>query len=182
MQSEHQAVDRAIAAGEWVSVVVAIFLSAACAQTDLNRTEAVAEQVVENPLPSCEPGHHQALSNGLLHIKPGQTVCVQLKVLGNVVVPSVVVGPNAESSGTLIVRAWPDPRTNATYLYIHNPLERLLQYNASMLRSGSLQWEHTSTCAVLPHRVGFEQWPYPINEFKLGDFVVLPESKQIECK
>jgi hypothetical protein len=142
--------------------------------------EKVALQVVGDPVPACQPGHKDALYNGTVFIKPGEVICVRLKVLGKSVVPESIVEQGGPTD-TLIIRLWQETGGKATYLYIHNPLHEFLVYDASMLRPGATVFRHTSTCPVLSGRVAFEQWPYPISTLALTNFVTTPDTNQVAC-
>jgi len=144
-------------------------------------TESVARKAVKEPAPDCEAGHKDALYNGTIFIRPGEVICVRLKMLGSVVVPAEIVEKGGPAD-TLIIRMWQEKGDQATYLYIHNPLGRLLVYDASMLRLGASTFQHTSTCPVLSHRIAFEQWPYPIATLVLANFVTKPDDGQIVCE
>jgi hypothetical protein len=144
-------------------------------------TERVGARIVKEPIPSCQPGHESALANGTVAIRPGETICLSLQVKGDVIALVQVVTP-PDPKDVLVLRLWQDPQTNETFLTINNPLATFIQYEAALLRPGSSQAEATSSCDVLSHRIGLEQWPYPISELILKNFKSLPESKSVGCR
>lgn len=144
-------------------------------------TEREAARVVKSPVPDCQPGHAAALANGEVHVAPGDTICVRLTVVGNVVAPVAVV-EKFDPANTLVVRMWYSQKDRATYLYLHNPLHRYLRYEADVQRHGSGPFRYTDTCPVLDRRVGFEQWPYAIDALVIRDLVTLPAGGSITCE
>jgi len=143
--------------------------------------ERVGIRTVAEPKPSCEAGHDAALSEGVLTLRPGDTICVRLEVHENSVVPAEVV-TTSTAENTLVVRAWIEPGTSETYLSLHNPLASFLRYEAHLVQVGSKQSEYTSSCPVLSGRIGIEQWPYAVSSFSLSGFKLLPESGQLACQ
>lgn len=143
--------------------------------------EREAVRVVKSPIPACQPGHASALANGEVHVSPGDTICVRLKVIGNVVAPVAIV-EHFDPTNTLVVRMWYSQKDSATYLYLHNPLHLFLRYQADIRRPGSNQLQYTDTCPVLDQRVGFEQWPYFIDTIVIRDLMTLPSSGTITCE
>ena len=143
--------------------------------------ERVDKRVVAEPVPVCQPGHQGALFNGSVTLKPGDTICLTLAAKGASVVPVAVVDV-ADPRDTLVLRFWREGEPAGTYLTVQNPLETYLRYDASMLRAGALQREHTSSCPVLSRRKAVEQWPFAINELTLAAFAPEPETKQLSCR
>jgi hypothetical protein len=159
---------------------VAILISG-CASAPSSTMEKAGLRVVGEPAPACEPGHQGALTGGALTIVPGQTICLTLQLRGDSVVPVSVVS-TVDPQNTLVVRLWQESGTNETFLTLHNPLNKFLSYQASLLRPGTFQRQYTSSCPVLSRRLGVEQWPYPVNEITLSDFAALPDSDKMVCK
>ncbi len=152
-----------------------------CASSPPSTVERVALETVKDPIPECVPGHEGALSNGIVTVRPGETVCIRLEVAGSSVTPAEVVSTNVEGS-TLVLRAWSEPGSNFTFLSIHNPLDALLRYEAYLISGRKDSPEYTSSCPVLSHRLGIEHWPYAVTEFTLAGFRTIPETEGIECK
>jgi hypothetical protein len=100
---------------------------------------------------------------------------------GDSVVPVAVVS-TANPTNTLVVRLWQESGTNEMFLTLHNPLNTFLAYQANLLRPGTSQRQYTSSCPVLSHRLGIEQWPYQVSEITLSNFTSLPESNDMVCK
>jgi hypothetical protein len=149
-------------------------LVAGCTSTLPDNLERAMLETAEGPKPTCESGHDAALNGGVITISPGQVVCVQLRIEGDTIVPvSIVSAANPET--TLVLRSWIDAESSDTFLTLHNPLDLLLRYEASMLRADASQAEYTSSCPVLSRRVSIEHWPYPIQELRIGKFSVEPE-------
>jgi hypothetical protein len=157
---------------------VLLVVGSAAAQSTMDK---VGLRVAAEPKPACQSGHDNALSNGVITIRPGETICVALQANGMSVVPARVVA-SATSQDTMVVKFWQEPGTNKMFLSVHNPLHGFLRYRAEMVRPGSLQYQYTSTCPVLSDRLGIENWPFPITALNLSNFETLPDSKTMECK
>jgi hypothetical protein len=162
-------------------IVLVAFLFAGCASAPKSTMETVGIRVAGELAPKCQSGHDNALSNGVLTIRPGDIICVSLKADGASVTPVQVVA-SANPKDTLVVKFWQEPGTTDMFLSVHNPLGSFLQYHAEILRPGSLQYEYTSSCPVLAGLLGIENWPYSIAVLNLSDFKLLPDSKTVQCK
>lgn len=149
---------------------------------DPSAPEKLAVRVAKEPAPSCEPGHGDALVNGAVTIRPGQTLCIRLKVEGDVVRPEAVVS-SRDSANTLVLRMRDEPGTGTTFLYLYNPLSRNLLYDAVLSKQGKTQAEHTSTCPVLSSRMGFEYWTYYfVSRLTLTQFKLASDDAKFDCK
>ena len=49
-----------------------------------------------------------------------------------------------------------------TYLLVHNPFDYPLRYEAYMETEGGDEYQYTSSCAVQPGLMTYEQWQYPV--------------------
>lgn len=161
------------------SVGTALLL-AGCASAPKSNYVNVAVKATRAPVPACEKGHEAALQNGTVTVRPGQTVCVELRLDGSRVVPVRVVA-EIQGDNTLVLRAWQEPVGQETFLSLHNPLDTNLRYKAHMSRSAGSALEYTSSCPVLSRRLGIEHWPYPVVEFQLSQFQAELETETMEC-
>ncbi len=155
-------------------------LIAGCASNPRSNFEEIGLRVGGDPRPNCEPGHESSLSDGTITIRPGQIICVTVKVQGNSVVPLSVVS-SEEPGKTVILKFWQEPSSNDMVLTVHNPLATFLRYRAYMLRPGASRREYTTSCPVLSERFGLEHWPHAISQVTLANFESLPESETITC-
>lgn len=57
-------------------------------------------------------------------------------------------------------------------LVFENGYDAALRYKAGMMRGGKI--EPTDVCTVLPHRRGYEHWPYPMDMIMLSAFTLVP--------
>jgi hypothetical protein len=149
------------------------------ASTPQSSMERVGLRTAKEPIPSCEAGHDASLSNGVVTIKPGETICLRLQVQGKSVSPVAVVS-TAEKNNTLVLRMWQEG--GETFLSLNNPIDAFLRYEASMLLPGQSQYQHTSSCPVLSQRLGIEQWPQAVSALTLKNFESFPDSDRIECR
>jgi hypothetical protein len=169
-----------------IPLVLAVVLASACtsqpppvAPTDLGR---VAMRTTAESVPACESGHEAALADGVLVIRPGQTICLILGVEGGRIV-STAIASTSTPDNTLVVRAWIEPGTNETFLSLHNPLSTFLSYEAFLTRPGESRTEYTSSCSVLSKRLGIEHWPYLVGQFQLRGFTALSDTqKDVVCR
>jgi len=143
--------------------------------------EQVFKKIATDPVPSCEAGHAEALTSGILTIKPDQIICTSVESRGDSIVPVAVVSAYKPET-TLVIKFWREPNSGDMYLVVFNPLGGFLQYQAAMRLPGSLLPQHTSTCPVLSHRRGIERWPQPVEELVLSNFKLLPESESVSCQ
>lgn len=84
-------------------IFLVAFLFAGCALAPKSTMETVDIRVAGEPAPKCQSGHDNALSNGVLTIRPGDTICVSLKANGASVTPVQVV-TSANPKDTLVVK------------------------------------------------------------------------------
>ncbi|MHA6205400.1 hypothetical protein ACXU4B_13320 [Dyella soli] len=132
-------------------------------------------------VPACEPGHEDALTDGVIRIRPGETLCVSLDATGDSVTPKAIV-PAGDPASLLVLRFWQEPGSSQMFLSVHSPLADDLRYKAFMVRSGSLRQEYTSSCPVLSHRFGIENWPFAISELRITGLVALRGARHMECR
>ena len=163
-------------------------LVSSCASTLPENVERASLQAAEAPKPACESGHEAALNDGVVTIRPGQVVCVQLRVESDAIVPVAIVSESNLDS-TLVLKSWIEAASSDTFLTLHNPLDLLLRYEANMVRLNEAQAEYTSSCPVLSLRLSLEHWPYPISELRLSNFSIepvdaadSPNSMTIHCR
>jgi len=154
--------------------------SAASAALDAVRRNAAREA------PACRVDRTDAIVAGRIHVRVGETLCVTLRVDGDHALPAGLVAADA-SADVLVVAARQEG--GRTFLTLTNPLPRWVRYRAWMHRPGAPGFGYTSSCPVMSdHRVGFEDWPYAIDEFALGDFTLEPAGteggprRQVECR
>ena len=142
-------------------------------------TEQVYVRASTEAVPVCETAHPGVLAKGIVTLKPGETVCLSLRVIGNSVVPTASTQSH-DPKNTLVLKAWYE--AGATFLVVYNPLPEFLGYQAALQQSVGAQSQHTSVCSVLPLRRGIERWPYPIAALSLSEFKLLPDSKSVICQ
>jgi len=145
------------------------------------RAEQVMSRVAKEPVPSCETGHSEALANGVITIKPGQTICVSFQAQGDILVPTAIVEAS-EKKETLVIRFWKEDSAGDMFLALFNPFPSPLRYEAYMLLPDSSQHQHTSTCPVLSRRRNVEFWNIPVTELTISNFKLLPESQATACR
>jgi hypothetical protein len=118
--------------------------------------------------PACRTDRADAIVDGRIHLRPGETLCVRLRLDdGRVEAVGLVAGDAAADA--LVVTARQEG--GRTFLTLTNPLPQRLRYRAWMRLPRADAFRYTSSCPVLSdHRIGFEDWPFPIDEFALGDF------------
>jgi hypothetical protein len=142
--------------------------------------EKQALRVVGEARPACGTGHANALSGGVVTIRPGETICVNLEAKGRVVSISGVT--SVESEKTLVLSFQRDTDPPSMVLTVRNPFGSFLRYKAYLLRPGFLKYEYTSSCPVLSNRLAIEQWPYPIDVLRISAFELIPDAKSMECR
>ena len=133
--------------------------------------------------PACRTDRADAIVDGRIHVRAGETLCVTLKLDGNHASAMGLVDGAASRDALVVTARQEDGRT---FLTLVNPLRGWLRYHAWMRRPGADGLRYTSSCPVMSdHRVGFEDWPFPIDELALGDFTVEPAAagkEQVECR
>ena len=142
-------------------------------------TEQIYVRASTEPVPACETAHAGVLADGIVSLKPGETICLSLRAVGNSVVPTTATQSH-DQKNTLVLKAWYE--AGATFLVVYNPLPVFLGYQAALQQSVGAQSQHTSVCSVLPLRRGIERWPYPIVTLSLSEFKLLPDSKSVVCQ
>jgi hypothetical protein len=131
--------------------------------------------------PACESGHADALVDGKLTIKVGDTICLRVKQNGNEIEP-LSVATSATDGDTIVLKFWQIAETKGMALQVYSPFDKLFRYQALMLLPGESNYRATSTCSVLAKLSSIEQWDHPIKELKLANFKLLPDAKTVECK
>jgi hypothetical protein len=160
----------------WLAVVLAL---AACATSPKATVErAATPPAAKNPPPECDPAHDDTLVDGLVVIRPGETLCIAVTAMGDVVVPARVV---STSEGSIMLRSWregPD-----VFLTIRSPFSRRLKYRAGIVLAGEVRPREAKTCPALSdYRPTLEQWPRLVDEILLTDFRLLPEGASVVCE
>jgi hypothetical protein len=164
----------------WKVVAPLLMLVGGCATSMPAEMKAISLKAASEPMPACESGHDDALVGGVLSIRPGQVICVELGNEGAAVVPVKIVSTR-DPKNTLVLSFRQHEDSNNWVLSLYNPLSQFLQYKVQMHRPGQSGFEETSNCPVLSHRLGIEFWPHPIDELRLQDFSAIPESTTMEC-
>jgi len=163
-------------------VVVWVVLSA-CAASAPDRIDPPPPVAKEAPPSECGPAQADTLEDGLVVIRPGESICIAATSWGDVVTPVRVVS-SAETEGAarpIILRSWRDG--SDVYLTIRSPYARYLKYRAAVVLPGEVRPRDTKTCAVLTdYRPTLEHWPLPIDEILLTDFRLLPEGAALSCE
>ena len=114
----------------------------------------------------CRTDRASALVDGVVRIRPGETLCLQLQSQDDSVTPIAMVA--SAGRGILVFTLLEEGgRTN---LYVTNPLDVRLCYSAAMRLPGRSDTLPTSIWSVLSHRFGVEGWPQPIDELTLSNF------------
>ena len=154
--------------------------SAEAAALDAARHNAAGER------PVCRTDRAGAILDGRVHVRPGETLCIGLRVVGERVEPAGLVGSAASRDALVVTARQEDGRT---FLTLINPLPRWLRYRAWMRPAGEGGFRYTSSCPVMSgHHLGFEDWPDLIDELALGDFTLDPAdmdgvpARRVECR
>ena len=134
--------------------------------------------------PACRLDRADALVDGAVRIRPGETLCVALRLVDGRPRPVRLVGVEAGADALVITASLDNGRTMLT---LRNPLGQWLRYQAFMRPAADGELRYTSSCPVMSnHRLAFEDWPYPITEFVLTGFEIEPAPEgadpvQVSC-
>lgn len=142
-------------------------LAAGCAATPYTTAASAAVEAVEAGVPACEPGHEGALSNGVVTIRPGETICLAMREDGSTPRPTGVVATGSGSASTIVLRSWQSGE--GVFLTAHNPFPEQVKYRAGVLIPGEQHFRRTSSCPVLSNHMSLEHWPHPIVALVLAD-------------
>ena len=163
----------------WVVVWLAL---SACVASPPERIDPPTRPTRNEP-PECGPAQEDTLADGLVVIRPGESVCIAATSWGDVVTLVRVV-TSAETEGAarpIILRSWRDG--SDVYLTIRNPYPRYLKYRAGVVLPGEVRPRDTKTCPALSdYRPTLEHWPQLIDEILLTDFRLLPEGAALACE
>jgi hypothetical protein len=170
--------------GWWIALLLAV---SACATSSprkpVERAARAATDAAEEGPPECGAPRADTLEDGLVVIRPGETICVAVTSWKDVVTPVRVVSSTATDGAArpIILRSWRDG--SDVYLTIRNPYARYLKYRAAVVLPGEVRPRDTKTCAVLTdYRPTLEHWPHAIDEILLTDFRLLPEGAALACE
>src|SRR5262245_18724381 len=129
------------AAGRGWSIAALLAISA-CATPPPKPVEPAARAAThatdEGP-PECGAPNADTLEDGLVVIRPGQTICIAATSWGNVVTLVRVV-PSSSTDGAarpIILRSWRDG--SDVFLTIRNPYSRYLKYRAGVVLPGEVR-------------------------------------------
>jgi hypothetical protein len=154
-----------------------------CGPTEAKVEPAPTPQPVKDAGTECDAPQDDTLADGLVVIRPGQTICIAATSLGSVVTAVRVVRSTVteESARPIILRSWRDG--SDVYLTIRNPYARYLKYRAAVVLPGEARPRDTKTCPVLSdYRPTIEHWPQLVDEILLTDFRLLPEGTSAACE
>jgi hypothetical protein len=149
-------------------------------ETARSPAERQAIRVITEAQPPCTTGREGTLSGGVVTIRPGETICVDVEDTGNAVSLSGVV--TVVSGKTLVITFRRDTDPPSMILTVRNPFGRFLRYKSGLLRPGASNYVYTSSCPVLSGRIGIELWPYPIDAMKLNAFELLSDASDTSCR
>lgn len=168
----------------WTAAVLCLALTSAfgCAAARTRSPQEVALAAVKAGVPTCTPGHDDALSSGVVTIRPGETLCLAVRAEETAVVPIGVLSSPGGETPMIVVRAWQEPGGVDVFLSTHNPFAENLKYRAGMLLPAEQRHHSTSTCAVIANGVGVESWPHAITEIILADFRLVGSSPELMCE
>ncbi len=63
-----------------------------------------------------------------------------------------------------------------------NPFAKFLRYRLDMMALGSDLLRYTSSCPVIPEKMAYEQWPYPIFQLIMSDLRFVEGEETKICK
>ena len=165
----------------WVAVLLALSACATSSQAPVDRAARAATEAVKNDVPECGPAQDDTLEDGLVVIRPGETLCIAATSQGDVVVPVRVVTTIEGPGRPIVLRSWREG--SDVFLTIRNPYSRYLKYRAGIVLPGEVRPRNTSSCPVLSdYRPTLEHWPHLVDEILLTDFRLLAEGADPACK
>jgi len=160
---------------------LALLVAAGCVSAvahQLSRQFQVTPATLYTATSACQVQRADALINGRLSIRPGETLCVQVQTQGDSIIPIALISD--ATAGTLVLTLRRDGG-NSTTLTVQNSLPLILRYQASIRIAGKTDREPTNTCPVLSQRFAVESWPYPVQEVILTDFKVAAQAEAATC-
>ena len=156
-------------------VLAASFL---CCSAASSRAAADAASAAADAAPACQMARESALAAGRVSIRPGETLCIRLRVSGQRVDAGALVS-GADAAGALVLKASKEDK--GTLLVLKNPLGATLRYRVYLSRPMRVESTYTSSCPITAHGSNFESWPYAVGEIVLSDFELLPADSSSRC-
>ncbi|MBL0164467.1 MAG: hypothetical protein IPP82_12725 [Xanthomonadales bacterium] len=160
--------------------VVMLLFALACSSSLAQERETLTFKKTRMTVPSCGRQLLESQSAGAITLLPNQVACFALKVT-DARIQLIEPPKGAAPESLLVLKLWYEPKTEKSFLSIHNPLSLFLTYKAHIRRTGAKSLEYTTTCPVLSHRDGLEFWTYEMSEIVISNLALVPESKTIEC-
>jgi hypothetical protein len=163
----------------WTAVLFALSACATSPKAPVER--AATPPAARNPPPECDPAHDDTIVQGVVVIRPGETLCIAVTSVGDVVVPARVVSTTEGSSRPIMLRTWREG--SEVFMTIRNPFSRRLRYRAGIVPTGEVRPRDTKTCPALgDYRPTIEHWPRLVDAILLTDFRLLPEGATVVCE
>jgi hypothetical protein len=147
-----------------VAGLAALLLTSGCTSTpDPERL------IAPTPLPirsNCQTSRSEALVDGVVAIRPGETLCVQLQPNGDSITAAALTDRGGHD--VLIVKLLNGK--GGTTLYVQNPMGTSLCYAVLVKLPGKSNTLSARVGSPLSHNTAVEGWAQPIEEVRLSKF------------
>jgi len=149
--------------------LVFVAVAAGCATTSREETAGnAAISAYKAGVPSCESGHADSFTDGVVAIRPGETICLAFQEDASGITLTGVVESTSDVGAIMVLKAWSEG--SDVFLTVQNPFSKDIKYRAGMRLPGEERARKTSSCPVRSGIMTLEHWPHPIDEILLTDF------------
>jgi hypothetical protein len=152
----------------WLAILL---VASGCANTPPRPAERTPAAAKGSEL-QCSAPQDDTIVDGLVVLRPGETVCIAATSLGDAVALAGAVATSDDAARPIMIRSWREG--SEVYMTIRNPFSRALKYRAGVVLPGEVRPRDTTTCPALSdYRPTLEHWPHPVDEILLTDFWLL---------
>lgn len=121
-----------------------------------------------------------------ISILPGETLLVEADIDGDRLVNLKQVKTVCHPEKTIRLKFWQEPSIRdgtEMVLKVLNPFDKYLKYRLYMMSVDSDSTQYTSSCPVIPGKLSYEHWPYPLFQIFVLDLKLIKiEGDKIVCQ
>lgn len=127
-----------------------------------------------------------AIQPDILTIYPGEELYIEAELDGDKLVNLKQVPKSVNPAKTISIKFWQEPSIRdgtEMMLSVTNPFKGYLRYEIGMMTLDSSNLKYTSSCPVMPGKISYEHWPFPIFQLAFANIHLIKiEGDSITCQ
>jgi hypothetical protein len=127
-----------------------------------------------------------AIQPDILTIYPGEELYIEAEIDGDKLVNLKQVPTNVNPEKTISMKLWQEPSIRdgtEMMLSVTNPFKGYLRYEVGMMTLDSSNLKYTSSCPVMPGKISYEHWPFPIFQLAFANMrLIKVDGASITCQ